>query len=74
MDEDDYLFSDADLAHPEVWADKHRIQVLDPDGWRNAGVDWNEEITELEFLTLLNGSTVQLMTGCTLFNDDLFKE
>jgi hypothetical protein len=42
---------------PAEWCKDNNIQMMDPDGWRNAGKAWDEAITEREF--------EQLLTGCT---------
>jgi hypothetical protein len=43
---------------PARWAADRGLQVLDPDGWRNAGKDWRAPCTEAEFDELLPTCTV----------------
>ena len=50
------------LTHrrPEEWADSMSITILDPDGWRIDGKDFNEPITFEEFEDRLCNSTIQM--------------
>lgn len=43
---------------PARWAADRGLQILDPDGWRDAGKDFRAPCTEAEFDALLPGCTV----------------
>lgn len=47
-----------DVKSPDEWCLIHQVIVIDPDGWRNAGVAWETLVTEEEFLVLLTLSTI----------------
>jgi hypothetical protein len=43
--------------HPQQWCHKFGVEVIDPDGWRSAGMDYHTPITQDQFLGLFRGST-----------------
>lgn len=50
---------------PARWAADRGLQILDPDGWRDAGKDWRAPCTEAEFDELLPTCTVGPFTPVT---------
>lgn len=45
---------------PAEWCTLKEVVILDPDGWRVDGKDWNKKITEKEFDERLYSCTVRL--------------
>lgn len=53
-----------DVKHPpEHWEVVLGIDILDPDGWRDAYSDWNAEITRADFLDRAARSTTSYPQG-----------
>lgn len=48
------------MKTPEQWADEVGITILDPDGWRIDGKDFEEPITFEDFEHRLVNSTIQM--------------
>lgn len=44
------------------WASIHRVEILDPDGWREDGLPFDAPITEWEFQRRLTVSTIRFLT------------
>ncbi len=44
------------------WCDIHQVFVLDADGWKGDHLAWGRRITEAEFMTRLNQSTIMHRT------------
>jgi hypothetical protein len=57
------------LRTADEWSEQYVVKIIDPDGWRNAGIDWDAHITEDQFIKLMTDSTIQLMIGHWYFND-----
>lgn len=58
------LCGDPDDLPPEElpadeWCSIFRVEVLDPDGWREDGLPWDAPITEREFQRRASVSTIR---------------
>jgi hypothetical protein len=47
-----------DVRTPDDWCKIHQVTVLDPDGWRVDGLSWETHITEQEFHSRVQRSTI----------------
>lgn len=43
--------------HPQQWCHKFGVEVIDPDGWRTAKMDYHTPITQDQFVSLFCRST-----------------
>lgn len=48
------------LKTPEEWCKIYKIQVIDPDGWRQENIKWEDKIDEKTFNRLKSVSTCTL--------------
>lgn len=55
------LDDDPEKYSADQLAAEYGLRVLDPDGWRNARVWWDEPITHREFLTYAMNSTIEIV-------------
>lgn len=54
------------MRTPDEWCRIHQIQILDADGWRGRDAkDWNEPLTELDFMERANVCTQRSTAGDT---------
>jgi len=47
---------------PEQWSYIYGITILDPDGWRVDGSDYNKPITFFDFVNRANESTIDVIS------------
>lgn len=51
------VMREGDMRPPQEWCWIQGVTILDPDGWRWDGKDWDEPITEAEFTERASRST-----------------
>lgn len=56
-----------ELLTPREWCAETDVTVLDPDGWRVDGKDFDEPVTYQEFVERLWASTVRTGPKCEVF-------
>lgn len=50
----------AELKKPEEWEKEVDYKIMDPDGWRNENIPWDQPITKEKFESLAMQSTIKL--------------
>lgn len=54
--------------HPTEWEREFGFRIVDPDGWRNRGLDFHREISADAFMLMAMESTIEIKDRARLLD------